>query len=128
MCLSTVDPKPKTNRKTGYKVVDRSGGGLYPPCQGTGPYEVGGWITDPNKDVEIGFGPIRYPTGYHIFLSLAGAKAWTMSTGSYIVKVKFDDVVATGTQKIYGRGYRPYRVIVARKLFIPKKEFIGIRR
>lgn len=120
MCLNKVDLKPKTNRKTGYKVVDKKHNRLYPPCCGIVPYKVGRWMTD-TKCGRIWAGIGRYPTGYHIFLSLAGARAWTTPNGC-VVKVKFEDVVATGTQDIW--GYRTYRVIVARKLLIPKKELI----
>lgn len=118
MCLAKVDPEPKTNRKSGYKVVIRCSGGEIRPeyrfddvCR----YDVGKWMEDP-VDFRIPWSDGDYQTGFHIFLSLKGAIRWGVYlTGKEIRKVRFDDVVATGIQNL---DRKEYRCVVARKICI----------
>jgi len=115
MCLAKVDPEPKTNRKSGYKVVRIVSNRICPEYgySTVGYYEVGKWVEDPADFIRNG-----YRTGFHIFLSLRGAISWK-GTGTCleIRKVKFDDVVATGMQR---DRYKEYRCVVARKICIGK--------
>jgi len=111
MCLAKVDPEPKTNRKSGYKVVVLCDGGKIEPQYGVGHYVINEWMEDPADLIRNG-----YRTGFHIFLSLRGAISWKGTTYYLeIRKVRFDDVVATGMQR---DRYKEYRCVVARKICI----------
>ncbi len=60
---------------------------------------------------KIGYSSVKYPLGFHVFLSKRAAKQWG---GGQIRKVKFRRVVATGLQMTY-------KCIVAKEIFIPKE-------
>lgn len=121
MCLSTVDKDPKYRGKIGYKVVRDLDNGLVSEfshgIQRTN-YPIGVWVTD-QANYYINEPTVKYPTGFHIFSSLGMARAWSQGLMRRIVRVEFQDVVATGHQRFgftAGRCRHTARVIVARRI------------
>lgn len=121
MCLDTVY-KELTKKRTGYKVMVNGKGYVKPIFYGAD-LPKGKWSKDTRTD-PISGSPIlspskrlEYPAGYHIYLSLRGARKFLDCPDSRetIIKVEFRDVVATGEQMSYGD------VAVAREIYIPKR-------
>lgn len=128
MCLRIVHDG-KSNRKTGYKLLyPRTHGGFETGCVGVGKVQVGTerYITDPNTDPIVGYDPdgIRYPAGFHIFLSREVAKKVQRLIRSRptLCKVRFKDEVAYGKVRWYFRekGCKPFyaSTVVARRCMI----------
>ncbi len=111
MCLERVDTKPKRKQGIGYKVVKKKNGKYYswdyPQTAGKVEYPLNEWITDTNTGV-IGRA-FSYPAGFHVALSLAKCESTLRefnSRNSYLlalIKVKFKNVVATGSDGNYGK-------------------------
>lgn len=114
MCLDTIDEKTKKGSGVGYKRfgIDDSYH-LRFPYQGGRP-KLETWIGDKNSWDIIACDSNKYRTGFHIYRYLLEAKSKRLPAEK-ILKVKFKDVSASGTQ---GRQ----RIIVARKIYIMKGE------
>lgn len=62
---------------------------------------------------KIGVGEVCYESGFHIFLTMAGAKIWLVP-GEVIRKVRFKDVTAYGSQLIGSA----VPIVVAKQIYI----------
>ena len=113
MCLDTVDKEIKKTKGFGWKVFDKENGELCASIQNSGPYPIGKWIED-EREGTLCFG--TYPTGFHIWVTEAGATPWYHPPWNTLRKVEFADVVATGRQGYTRRA--SHVVIVARKIKI----------
>lgn len=119
MCLERLDSETKVGDGVGYKVFKRRSDGK---LQGEfnyciQPYPVSKWIKDAKTGVlNWTFHP-SYPTGFHVFTRLDDAMFWAYRRGEFVRKVKFSDVVASGTQSI-GSGDGDAPIVVARKMYI----------
>ena len=111
MCLDKVDKKLKIpENKIGYKVMLHYKGGIFRPLFYVGRNMDIGKIYNDRKRKPIFIDDTNYPTGYHIYRNLCEAKRTRIGYEyETVVKVKFDNVVASGTE--HGNS-----VIVARRM------------
>jgi hypothetical protein len=102
MCLRRPFSKPKKKSGFGYKVFGIFNEQLLGECFSEGPDRI------PGKWLRTGL------PGWHIFLTLEGAKFW-LGDGylEVIVKVRYRKAERQGTQL-------EYPAITAREIFIPK--------
>lgn len=116
MCLTKIAKfKP---RYVGYKVFLKNGDEYRPTIIESPVCKMGRWYSDKEDRLlktEYDETCIReiYPTGFHVFETLDGAKIWLNTTSEVIVKVRYKKVVAKGYQ---GR----FKVVVAKKIFLEK--------
>ena len=110
MCLQIVDEKIKGGTGVGYKVF-RTDERYHLSFENFGGrIKYNEWYQD---KANLMIGSIqRYPTGYHIFTTLGGAKGWA-SQCEAIRRVDYKNVVASGTQG-------GYPIVVAREMYIHK--------
>jgi hypothetical protein len=127
MCLDSLKKFKTTG--VGWKVVLIEDGKYMPPLQFRymESYKKRGWNIDTNNNT-LGFYDgkekriLNYPIGYHIFVAKKDAKKFKARKEEIIRKVKYQEVVAIGTQKIVKRRfpfgkdmYIDAKVIVAKK-------------
>ena len=135
MCLHVVDEVPTTNRKTGYKVfrTTESPYSTVPLPKGAVRsqfirdhqlYVEGSWYNSTEGTITSNvFGistDVRYPKGFHIFLTKQSAQIW--ADGGYklsVHRVAFKEVVASGIilHRYDSRSRESQkRVVVARQM------------
>ena len=105
MCLHKVykvydTPNPEV--RIGYKIFHvLNDGGVMSPCQAT-QFVIGEIYHDSRTEEliyvnDLMMWPERYPTGYHIFTDLDGAKNhWLFSDNKVIYKVEYTNTVVEG--------------------------------
>jgi hypothetical protein len=110
MCLNRPFSKPKKKSGFGYKVFQIVDGKLRGDFYDSGPDRI------PGKWLQTG------RPGWHIFLTLQGAKDWSagppdgdIEDGYALVKIRYRQAARQGTQM---DGKHP--AITAREIFIPK--------
>ena len=114
MCLQYVNKTITVKKGTGFKGVGKDDWGhAIPPIFGDTRYKIDTWMRDPltrtllsEKDDKL------YETGYHIYLD--NTPNGRHFYGEELRPVEFDEVVAQGTQD-------RHRVVVAKKMFMPRK-------
>lgn len=115
MCLSKVDEVPSVKSGIGYKIVHqredgsyhygciRSCGGKFPSDEIAAPLNQ--WVRDPRRRSEpitINYPFAKYTPGFHIFPTTKALRMFNACNGWYdqpVLRVKFRNVVATGTQE-----------------------------
>lgn len=118
MCLNTVSYKKIPNWKIGYKVYKKMDGKLITPCRNI-KHSLKKTYIDKNNYHLVSANGRSYLTGYHIFRKLKDAQFYCDEINEIVVKIRFSDIVAHGTQKFmrwYRRRRRKLFVIVARKI------------
>lgn len=97
MCLKTVECRG--NMGVGYKIVAED----YFPLhfrEYTYRFKKNKWVHD-QKNMKIGdIGCPRYSTGFHVLLNKDDAVYYSLTYGGKIIKVKYKNVVAFGTQML----------------------------
>ena len=115
MCLTIVKEQydqPLKDRRIGYKVYKKILNLYHSEFKRTSPLNLGNTVIDDNEyPIQTPCG--EYKSGFHIFTTLEDAKYWAYVGRLMIVKVKYTNIVVTGTQ-LYGAT--PLQVDVARKL------------
>ncbi len=118
MCLATLHKKPPTTG-IGYKVIAHPGysywGKNYPHIRP----KMGLMVEDESNEWLLADNSAEYRTGFHVFMTLEGARAYTC--GQSIWKVKYDKVTAAGLQLVALMDHYE-EAVVARKLTFIKKE------
>lgn len=115
MCLSKVDKKPRQyKRKIGYKVMRQTPERRLCTADRGLTLETGVWLEDTNQKTLYTLENVAYPSGFHIFTNKKMAERYC-TTHELIRKCCFDNVVATGTQRMFETGAK---VVVARKIKI----------
>lgn len=126
MCLDRKMSKAKevefAGQKEGYKVFVFMGQILKGEWRATNRARpIGEWLKEGEyRDISFGIIPFEkrsgsYKTGWHIWLTLEGAKKWKMDAKSLVIrKVKFREPI------VYGRQIN-YPVVVAKEMMILKE-------
>jgi len=123
MCLEKVDKEidRKICKGYGWKVFIKGiNGEVLGDWRGNieKPRPRGKWLNEKNFTKKNAFKFIRthgkYPRGWHIFATREMARQWKNSSGGFIEKVEYRDVLATGWQI----EIEHYRIIVARYIRI----------
>jgi hypothetical protein len=129
MCLDSVDPKTTIEECRGLKQVRKCGDGVYQPdiFYSNVTFIVGEWLDDPidsHHSISVDGGG-RYPAGIHIWLDANKEELRKdMYSGRCVVEMEFENVVATGTQKLNGflRGKEDFfHVAVARRVRVVRE-------
>lgn len=120
MCLRIVDEDTKlTKGGIGYKVFRRRGrhlAGMYHGGDITYALEKE-YVAPKGECLSIGSSRLRYPQGFHIFLTRADALTWRgVHEGGGVWRVRYSDVVASGLDHC-----RDLPAIVARRMTILRK-------
>lgn len=118
MCLATLNPKLtpcrvgyKVFRKPSWRFKELNPDALFGQCQGQKKRPIGKWLDEKayrpsllrvRTHLYIRRDAIRiahYPTGWHVFHTRAGAKAWGVRKDEVIRKVLVRGSVAVGYQQ-----------------------------
>lgn len=108
MCLIIVTSRERDRKREGigwkvFTIVNEKFRGEYYG----GIRNVGVWLKSRNDGSE------EYPLGFHIFQTRREARYWNRHCPNKVVKVKFRDVLAEGTQLV-----GTVRIIVAKEMMI----------